>query len=241
MSKKKQTRKRQIAEDTKDDQFLIEANRMADWTEKHLKQLAMGCLAIAAIIAAVLLTKSSAERSRSEMTADFTKAVDAYREASDLQKTITSTQPAALIEEASKALPAFEKLVEAENDGGANLARLYAADLARRAGQHEKAEGLYKTFLDNAPKNDITRFVALEGAGYAAEEQGKFDDALKYFEQLTQLPRDFYKDYGFKHLGRIYELKKDNTKALEAYKTLIEKVPESKLKDFADERIAALE
>ena len=42
-------------------------------------------------------------------------------------------------------------------------------------------------------------------------------------------------------MARIYELKEDTAKALATYKLLIEEVPESKLKEFADERIAALE
>ena len=74
-----------------------------------------------------------------------------------------------------------------------------------------------------------------------AKEQKNLDDALGYFEQLTQLPKDFYKDYGLKHMARIYELKKDSSKALETYKMLVEQVPDSKLKEIADERIAALE
>jgi tetratricopeptide (TPR) repeat protein len=240
MSKKKHTRKQQIAEDTADDQFLMEAHRFADWTEKHLRQLALGCLGIAMLIGGILFAGSSADRASSVTTADFTKAVAVYRDATELQKTITSTQPEQLIDDAKKAIPAFEAIIAAD-DGSANLARLYAADLARRVGEHDKAETLYKAFLKTAPKNDIARFVALEGAGYAAEEQGKLDEALAHFTQLTQLPRDFYQDYGFKHVGRIHELKKDTEKALQAYKTLIEKMPDSTLKDFADGRIAALE
>ena len=120
MGKKKQTRKKQIAEDTKDDQFLVEANRMADWTEKHLKELIIGCLALATLVGGVLFAQSSSERSSSAATESLTVAVDKYRDASDLQKTLTSTMPEALVEDAKKALPGFTELI-ATGEGGANL------------------------------------------------------------------------------------------------------------------------
>ena len=240
MASKKQTRKKQIAEDTADDQFLVEANKMADWTQKNLKMLVGAVFGLAVIIAGVLFAQSASERSRSAATELFSEAVSEYRDVTDLQKTLTSTQPESLIEDAKKAMPGFEKVI-AGGEGGANLARLYAADLERRAGAHDKAEALYKAYLADSDSTDIVRFIALEGAGYAAEEQKNLDDALGYFEKLTQLPKDFYKDYGLKHMARIYELKKDSSKALETYKMLVEQVPDSKLKEFADERIAALE
>ena len=125
--------------------------------------------------------------------------------------------------------------------GAANLSRLYAGDLHRRLGDHDKAESMFKAYLDNATDDDIMRFFALEGAGYAAEEQGKNDAALAYFDQLTKLPSGYYKDYGLKHMGRIHELEGDNDKALAAYKRIVEELPESKLRDFADARINALQ
>ena len=83
-------------------------------------------------------------------------------------------------------------------------------------------------------------FIALEGAGYAAEEQNKLDVALEHFKKLLTLPNGFYKDYGLKHTGRMYELKEDKPKAIEAYKAIVA-IPSSKLHDFAESRLAVLE
>ena len=240
MASKKQSRKKQIAEDTADDQFLVEANKAADWTEKNLKSIVMALGAVAAVVAAVLVFQEMNERSKSEATGKLTKAIVEYREITDFQKVLTSTQPEKLVEGAKNALPAFEAVISGK-EAGSDLAKLYAADLEFRAGAYEKAEALYKDFLATAANDDIVRFIALEGAGYAAEELKNYDAALAYFEQLTSLPGDFYLDYGLKHVARIHELKKDDAKALATYKQLLEKVPETKLKDFVDEKIASLE
>ncbi|MEE2901823.1 MAG: tetratricopeptide repeat protein [Myxococcota bacterium] len=240
MASKKQSRKKQIAQDTADDQFLVEANKAADWTEKNLKSIVTALGAVAVIVAAVLGFQEMNERSKSEATQKLTKAIVEYREITDLQKVLTSTQPQKLIEDAKKAIPSFEAII-ASKEAGAELAKLYAADLEFRAGAHEKAEALYKDYLATAPKDDIIRFVALEGAGYAAEELKNYDIALTYFEQLTKLPQSFYLDYGLKHVARIHELKEDNDKALATYKELLEKVPDTKLKEFVDAKIASLE
>ena len=240
MASKKQSRKKQIAQDTADDQFLVEANKAADWTEKNLKSIVMALAGVAVLVAGVLGFQEMSERSKSEATQKLTEAVVEYREITDFQKVLTSTQPEKLIDEAKKALPAFEAII-ASKESSASLAKLYAADLEFRAGAHEKAEALYKDFLATAANDDIIRFVALEGAGYAAEELKNYDAALGYFQQLTKLPENFYLDYGLKHVARIHELKKENAKALAAYKELLEKVPETKLKEFVDEKIASLE
>ena len=239
---KKQTRKQQIAEDTAADPFLETANRAAAWVEKRTRQILMVIVALAVLIAVALFVMKENRREASELTANLTEALDDYREASDMQKAMTSTVPAELSKAAEAALPKFEAIIDKDSASGvAHISRLYAADLARRAGQHAKAQKLYEEYLASAPKTDFARFLAIEGAGYGAEEQGNLDKAMEYFEQLTKLPSDFYKDYGYKHVGRIHELKKQTDKALAAYKSIVDDMPDSKLRDFADKRIAALE
>jgi tetratricopeptide (TPR) repeat protein len=236
------TRKQKIAEDTAEDAFVEEGHKAVEWVEKHGRQILLGAAAVLVLTSGVLIAQRSSRRSASDVTAKLTQAVDDYREATDLQKAMTSTVPGALDADMEKALPAFDALIKEHGEAGAGvIARLYAGDLHRRLGQHEKAEALFKEYLDKTKADDPLRFLALEGAGYAAEEQGKTDVALGYFKQITELPSGFYKDYGLKHVARMHELKGDSAAALEAYKKIVSDVPDSKLREFADERIAALE
>ena len=236
------TRKQRVAELTADDPFLENANRIADTIQKNGKKILAGLLGVFVLTGLVLMVLQQQERGAAAMTTDLTKALDGYREATDPQKVFTSTVPGALETEAKEALPAFTAIISAEpGSGAASIARLYAADLSRRAGDDAAAEKLYSDYLSAAAPDDAARFVALEGAGYAAEAQGNHDRAIKHFSALLELPGTFYHDRAHMHLGRLYEQKDDKAKALEAYKKIVEDFPESKVLADAKKRVEALE
>lgn len=224
------------------DPFLEGANQYAGWVEKNLKLVIGGFAGVLAVIGLVLFIQQSSTRNAAKTTSELTRAVEEYGKATDLQKTLTSTNTAELNKTYEKVLPSFTSIIEKEPDHAAALtARLYAADLERRLGHDDKALAHYQAYLAKASKDDVLLFVALEGAGYAAEALNKPDDAIAYFEKLTDLPGGFYKDYGLKHKARILEKKGDKEGAKAAYKQLLADMPDSKLRDFAEQKLSQLD
>ena len=241
MASKKATRKEQIAEDTADDAFLEAARPVEEWFEKNAKKLLLGVGAAVALSIVVVAGRGLSRGQAADVASELRVAIDKYREATEASGTLTSTIEATVTKSADETLVEFERIISSRPDhGAANLARLYAADLHRRAERHDKARALYDEFLKRAPRNDLARFMALEGAGYAAEELGDYDGALGYFKELVDLKGDFYGDLGRMHAGRVLELKGDKAGALAEYKAVTE-MTESKHKAQAEERIAELE
>jgi tetratricopeptide (TPR) repeat protein len=222
------------------DPFLEKAQQGEAWFEKHFKALIGALVAVLAGIWAVQFIGSQREADASKITTQLNEAVEAYQEATGLQKVLTSTSPEALKRDYQKV---YEQLAAVRTEHGeagpARLAALYQADLARRLEKFDEAIGLYDAYLAKAPTNDPLRFFALEGAGYALEGAGKLDDALARFKSLEE--QSFYKDYALKHEARVLEAKGDTAGAVAAYKAIVDMDPASTLKSFAEGRLKALQ
>lgn len=223
------------------DPFLETLNHWASWVQKHLKMI-VGVLAGAlAVILAFEFFSSQSERDAAAITTELTEAVKKYEEATDPQKVLTSTKADAMKEPLEKAREKLDAVVKAHpKHGAAQLARLYVADVDRRLKLYAEAEAAYKSYADNAKKDDNLLFLALEGAGYALEDQGKLDEALVYFNRLVE-NGGFYKDFGLKHKARVLEKKGDKDGAIAALKSIVDIQPPSELRGQAEERLKALQ
>lgn len=236
------TKKQDAAELTAPDPFLERANEYAGWVEKNFRMLLILFGAAVVIGIVVLVLGQQRRRADSEVTAALSAAIDGYNDATDPATTMTTTTSEALKAKAEAAMPKLEALVKEHGDHSAGrIARVYLADLSRRAGDHGRAEELFKEYASKVETDDPLMFLAMEGAGYAAEEQKKLDEAMNWFVKLQELPGKAFDDLALKHQARIHELKGDREAALKTYRTLVEQFPESKLRDFADSRIGVLE
>jgi predicted negative regulator of RcsB-dependent stress response len=229
----------QVIEDVQPDAFVARANEYAGVIEKNLRLVVGGVGALLAVGVVYSFVSSQGTRTASAETAKLTKALQVYDEAIDPQKTATSSTgavPAKLTE----ALGELEKLGQSKGAVG-TLAKLYAADAARRAKDPAKAEAMFRAFIGESRESDALRFLAHEGLGYVLEDQGKLDDAKAEFVKLGQVQGQAFADLSLKHQARIAEAKGDKDTAKSLYRELLDKHAESKLRDFAEQRLANLE
>jgi tetratricopeptide (TPR) repeat protein len=234
-------RKKEEAELLAPDPFLETLNKWASWVQKHLKPLLISVAGAFAVILGYEFLSSQTEHDASVITSQLTEAIRAYDEATDPQKVFTSTRANGLDPELEHARTKLQEIGKAHpNSGASQLALLYEADVARRLRKHDEAEGLYKAYVDQAKPDDALLFIALEGAGYAAEDQGHLDEALKYFGRLAD-GTGFYKDYGLKHKARVLKKKGDRDGAMAALKQIVDMQPPSDLKSAAEEELKTLE
>jgi hypothetical protein len=238
MARKKQETVEAIAPDPVLDTFKAGAG----WLEKNLKLVVAGIALVLGGVLAFELISSSSERSAAEVTTLLTEAVKSYDEATDPQKVLTTTVAGALDGDFEKAREKFAAIQKDHpQSGAAQVAKLYEADLARRLRKHADAEALYKAYLQASKPNDPLLFIAHEGAGYAAEEQNKLDEALEHFSRLGEASTAFYKDFGLKHKARILEKKGDTAGAIAALQAIVAIEPPSPLRSFAEERLKTLQ
>ena len=126
---------------------------------------------------------------------------------------------------------------------GYAAARAYSleADIYFSRSEWNKAEETWILAAKKAPKIYLAP-VSLFNAAVAAEEQGKLETALDYFNQSLEFggvnPSASRARF---NIGRIHEERHDKEKAREAYRELIEKNPNSPWANLAQNRLIILE
>jgi tetratricopeptide (TPR) repeat protein len=153
----------------------------------------------------------------------------------DLSDTTKSMDILALLEE----LKAF-----APGTFGYASAKAYslAADIHAARNEWNTAEEFWVLSSQRAPKIYLAP-LSLYNAAVAAEEQGKLDAAIEYYNQSLLVAGEFPAAPRARfNIARIYEAKNDKAAAAEAYRSLIEKVPsDSNWIKLAQSRLISLE
>jgi tetratricopeptide (TPR) repeat protein len=159
---------------------------------------------------------------------------DRMIELGDVSDTAKSMDVQALLEE----INAF-----ASDTFGYAAAKAYslAADIYAARNEWAGAEESWVLSSQRAPKIYLAP-LSLYNAAVAAEEQGKLDAAIEYYNQcllsanFPAAPRAHF------NIGRIYEAKHDKEAAAEAYRNLIDNFPvESNWVKLAQSRLISLE
>jgi tetratricopeptide (TPR) repeat protein len=128
-------------------------------------------------------------------------------------------------------------------------AQLQKAGLLLDLQQPEGAIPLYTDLLGSRLDKNL-RFLAQEGLGYAYEAKGDLDQAAAAFAKLGDVAVErsdgvatapFYRDRALYHQGRIAERKGNPSDAVKLYKEVLEKTPQSALRDEISNRLALLE
>jgi tetratricopeptide (TPR) repeat protein len=138
-------------------------------------------------------------------------------------------------------------------------AQLQKAGLLLDLQRPEEAIPIYSDLLSSRLEKNL-RFLAQEGLGYAYEGKGDLDQAAAAFAKLgdaseakaeaksddgaggpAKLTMPFYRDRALYHQGRIAERKGNPTEAVKLYKEVLDKAPQTSLRDEISNRLAVLE
>ena len=116
-----------------------------------------------------------------------------------------------------------------------------AADIHFSLSEWDKAEEAWVQGAGKTPKIYLAP-LSLFNAAVAAEEQGKLDMAVDYYNRSLEFSGVFPAAARARfNIGRIREAQRNKAGAAEAYRTLIEKNPDSNWAKLAQSRIIALE
>jgi tetratricopeptide (TPR) repeat protein len=111
------------------------------------------------------------------------------------------------------------------------------------AGRHDDAIAAYRAALDKKLAPGL-RYVAQEGIAYAYEAKGDLGKALEAFGALgneSEGAAGFYHDRSLYHRARITERKGDPAGAVKLYREVLDKSPDSALREQITDRLALIE
>ncbi len=186
------------------DQFFETVGRINRYLEENKAQ---AILIACAVLGAFLVSIGAGayfDRARTNSAAAFARAVN----------NIEFDSPGA-------ARAGFSGLTEMSNAGTyGELARLYKADLAGRAGDYDEALSEYDAFLASADESYL-RQAALMGKAFVAESSGDGAAAVSLYAEAGQLDGPYTKQ-GLEAALRVADKAGDDKAALSAVERLLE-------------------
>jgi tetratricopeptide (TPR) repeat protein len=94
-------------------------------------------------------------------------------------------------------------------------------------------------FFTRAIQDNPKFFVAYHNRAIAYSKRGEYDKSIQDLKKATQLNPDYPDAYGL--MGLVYEIKKDNAAALEAYRAALSREKRPAARKFIEKNIRELE
>lgn len=108
-------------------------------------------------------------------------------------------------------------------------------EFALQVQKYDRAIEFFTKSIQDSP----SFFVAYQRRAIAYSRKGEYDKSIQDLKQATQLNPDYPDAYGL--LGRVYEIKKDNAAALEAYREALSREKRPPVRKMIEKDIQDLE
>lgn len=131
------------------------------------------------------------------------------------------------------------KAVQKDHSGAPrDEAALLEAAVLFDLGKVDEAIVIYQQVADK--QSGALQQLAHESWGLALEQQGKLDEALKQYELALPKQGDFFRDRALYAQARIAIAKSDKKKAMELFTEIVNKQPNTSLKEEIQNQVALL-
>src|SRR3990167_5989003 len=141
-----------------------------------------------------------------------------------------------LAEKTSKEIYYALKKLEGSYLFKSGYSNLYLGHFYYKNGKYEDAIKEYKKVIESE-SSQLRKDMASLGIGYSYEAMGQYKEAINLFSKNLNGKDENLKEEIYISLGRFYEKLGDNKSALEKYKIVIEKFPQSRNIEAIKEKI----
>ncbi|MBF0258687.1 MAG: tetratricopeptide repeat protein [Desulfamplus sp.] len=208
------------------DPFLESMYRTLENAKKLKKQLLWGGGVVASIICIVFITVytiRSAETTASVMLSDALKVYDSQKPAEgyDAVKDKFATL-----------------LSEYPNTSSGRIGKVRFGEICYAAAQYDIAYDNYISALDDFKTDPVIKNVILSSLGHTCQALKKYNEAEKYFKQITDGDIELMKDDALFNLGIVAIANEESQKGMEYLQKLSSGYQNSMYKVMADEIIA---
>jgi len=167
------------------------ADKMADWIQGHLAQVAAGVAGLLLLAGAVAYTENSREAQADAAAAELSAARDEYLRAMgagplslDIPELANPSAAEPIREEFRDALAQITD--NYPESTAATLSRFEAGRLAQDAGNAENALEIYQAALDEGIENPALRGLAQQSVAQALEDLERWDEAADAHEAAAR-------------------------------------------------------
>ena len=214
------------------DEFISMTGKVVNWCRDHEKQLYTAGVIAALVI--VIITGWSVFATRTE-----NKASSMFSSAQAKYTTILNRSDAK--EAAAATNTEFKNVAEEypRTDAG-RLANAMAGQTAFDSGNYDEAIQWWEKALKAMGGDPLEKSRVLLGLGYAYEQKGDHDNAVKMFQQVLDMKMGLGKEDASLSLARLYEAMGDTPKSTQAYEKFVADFPDSAFAQMAKEKLAAM-
>ena len=233
----------------REDEFVTFWHHVYEWMRGSTQPILIGLAVAAVVILGSSLWSNHTQKGQAEATRMLSQAMRTYATDlstdDDMAKKLMAEDDVPRFKTAEERRKAtLELLAQVQSKfggtGAAREAQLVRAGVLFDGGQYDDAIQTYGDFLAQTDSDNRMRMLAREGRGYAFEAKNQLDQALDEYRKLESEAGDVYKDRAQYHQARILEKKGDKAGAEKMYKAILEKNPQTALRDDISNRLAAL-
>ena len=226
MAKKPKKKIRITKHDLKEDHFVTTTLQFTTWVREHQNTVLAGVAIV--VVIAILATVISTSRSRSrETAARLLGQVELLYAQGQLEPAISQAQ------------------MLTDQYGGsreAGRAVFYMADSRLKLERYDEAIAAYETYIEDYHNDQTLTAASYTGMAACYEQLEDFSQAGQwYLRTASEMPDYYGSPEALMNAGRCFEVAGEGEKAMEAYRQLIEKYPQSRVLQEAKMALAALE
>ncbi|MDR0790681.1 MAG: tetratricopeptide repeat protein [Bacteroidales bacterium] len=204
-------------------------SRTEQFIESNKRMLTIAAIAIVVIVGGWLAYRTFVAAPREKNAAAELFPIQNYFAMGDYEKVLKGD---------GKHIGAIAFLDTYGSGKSSSLAKYYAGAAYLQKGEYQNAID----YLSDVKFSDILAApLAKMLLADAYAELSKWDEAIKYYEQAAKYDNEMTAPYALLKLGEVYEMKKDNAKALEAFKKIKKDYPRSMEYQEVEKYISRLE
>ncbi len=225
------------------DEFASKTQLIFNWTLKNWKLVALmagGVVVCLLLVHAFVWYRVSKEKDASQLLVEALKILD-----SPVSKApAAESKPGVYQSEQEKLQAALSSMQKVSETFGSTrtalLSRYFTGEIERRLGKYDEAIKSFKDFLAGSSQEADFSVYAMEGIGACLEAQGKLDEARAQYEAITKPPFDVEPDRALYNMARVDLQKGMKDKAVESFKSILDKYPDTALRRDIQNRLAAI-
>ncbi len=133
----------------------------------------------------------------------------------------------------------FSKILEKySNTDAGRLARVDFAAISYKAADFNKAHSLYLEALDDFKDDSAVRNLLLASLGHTCQAEKKYDEADKYFKEITNGSSPLLKAEALFNIGMINVTNGHEKESIKMFKEIVSEHSDSLYEPLAENRIA---